>query len=203
MKFSSDINKLEILTYIIRGVIVADEEINGQEQTEELAEEEVSAGSKKTVLIIIILAVMLVAATGVVYFVLYPMYQEMTGVAADSTADSTAVLEDEDEDEGLPPLGQIFNMVNLTVNPKGSMGRRYAVIDLAVEYSDPEVGVKLAAYQPVILDGTLKYLRLKTVAEYSAAETMDSMRVDLKDLINDIIGDEAVTNLYFTRYVLE
>ena len=108
---------------------MAGEDLDIQEQEEEQEEEQESGGSKKASLLVIILAVMLIVAVGVVCFVLYPMYQEMTG-GADSTA--KAVVEEPEPKEIV--VGKIFKIEGLTVNPKGSMGRRYVIFDIALEY---------------------------------------------------------------------
>lgn len=163
---------------------------NGQD---EIAE----SGGKKSGMIIIILLVALIAAAALVFFVLYPKYKELTG-----TAEDTEQVQEE-EKEKLTEIGQIYKISGLTVNPKNSMGRRFAVFDLALEYSDPLVNDKLNKFQPIILDRLLIYLRSKTIAEYSATDTIDKMRGDMKKLINEVLQEEVITNLYFTRFVLE
>lgn len=157
----------------------------------------VKSSGKKSGMIIIILLVALIAAAALVFFVLYPKYKELAG-----TAGETEQVQEEDN-KNLQEIGQIYKISGLTVNPKNSMGRRFGVFDIALEYNDPLVSDKLNKFQPIILDRLLIYLRSKTVAEYSATDTIDKMREDMKNLINEVLKEEAITNLYFTRFVLE
>jgi len=117
-------------------------------------------------------------------------------------ADSTTV-EDEPEEEQDVVVGMIYKIEGLTVNPKGSMGRRYVVFDIALEYHIEEGAVKLKEFEPLIFDALLKYFRSKTVEEYSAQDAMEVMRVEIKNLVNGILPEDIVTNMYFTRYMLE
>ena len=154
------------------------------------------AGGKKTGLIIIVLVIILIAAAALVFFLLYPKYQQLTGANEETE-------QVQEEEVKAPEVGLIYKISGLTVNPKLSMGRRFAVFDLALEYTDPLVNDQLNKFQPIILDRLLIYLRSKTIAEYSATETMDKMREDLKKIINDVLQQEVINNLYFTRFVLE
>lgn len=178
---------------------MANENVDNNEQNVDNYEQDgnASGGGKKTGLIIIILVVILIVAAVVVFFVLYPKYQELTG-----TADDTEQVQEE-EKEKLPEIGMIYKINGLTVNPKNSMGRRFAVFDLALEYTDPVVNDKLNKFQPIILDRLLIYLRSKTIAEYSETDTVDKMREEMKTIINEVMQEEVIKNMYFTRFVLE
>lgn len=170
---------------------MAEENLENNEQNEGN-----KAGGKKTGLIIIILVVVLLLAAALVFFILYPKYQQLTG-----TKDETEQVQKEEEKAA--GIGLIYKISGLTVNPKNSMGRRFAVFDLALEYSDPQVNDRLNKFQPIILDRLLIYLRSKTIAEYSAPETIDKMRSEMKKIINEVLQQDIISNLYFTRFVLE
>lgn len=177
---------------------MADEELKEPEaENEELPSEE-KPKSGKAMIILGAGLVMILVAVVLVVFVLFPKYQEMNG--------QTSSEPEEVIHEGEPvSLGQIFKIENITINPKGSMGRRFAVFEVALEYddSDPEFGNTLFSLQPVIMDRFISYLRTKTVTEFSRDSEIDSIRVHMKNIVNDMVKREAISNLYFTRFVLE
>ena len=176
---------------------MAGDDLEVQEQDQDQDQEETqAAGSKKSMLIVIILVVSLITALSLVYFVLYPKYQEMTG-----GADSTLVEEEPEKKEIV--VGKLFKIEGLTVNPKNSMGRRFVVLDIVLEYQNEEDELKLNEFRPLIFDALLKYFRSKTVEHYSAQDAMEIMRVEIIVLVNEILPEEIITNLYFTRYMLE
>ncbi len=150
---------------------------------------------KKGFLFLTIILVQIIAAIALVVFVIYPKFAGSTDPGADQQKEAGVK-------EG-NTLGTLFSISNLTVNPKGSMGRRFAVFEVALEVHDPKAVEKLTAYKPVIVDQFLKYLRSKTIEEYSNVQEMDAIRNDLKNIANSVIQEKVVTNLYFTRYVLE
>jgi len=175
---------------------MADEEVK---ENDESIEEEIKppSGGKKGMLIIIVGAVMLVVAIFLVVFIIYPKYQELNG-----QADVTEEAEEEVVDEPVE-IGMILKIENITINPKGSMGRRFAIFEIALEYHDPELEPTLKTYMPLILDKYQTYLRGKTVLELSTTAYVDVIRSDLKEIVNDLLKGEKISNLYFTRFVLQ
>jgi len=165
---------------------------------EKAQEEEGGGGKKKTGLIIIMFSVLLILAVVVVVFFIFPKFQQSNG-----KGDGTEQVEEAQKEDNAVQLGQIFKISGLTVNPKNTMGRRFAVFDVALEYQKPEIADKLKTMEPLIMDHFLKYLRNKTVTEFSQQDQMDKMREDLRKMVNDVLKEDAITHLYFTRYILE
>lgn len=174
---------------------MADEQI--KENEGQAAEVEPKPKGGKTMMIIGAGVAMIVVAVVLVVFILFPKYQELTG---QDTAEQEEVIKEEPK-----TLGQVFKIENITINPKGSMGRRFAVFEVALEYqdSDPEFGNTLFSLQPVIMDRFISYLRTKTVMELSKESQIDTIRYHMRDIVNDLVKKEAITHLYFTRFVLE
>ncbi len=166
---------------------------------EEKKEEAPVKKKSKTMLIIIIGVVLLLISVALVVFVIFPKYQEMTG---NGTNQDT--VEAKDQDEQQPVIGQIFKISNITINPKGSLGRRFAVFEVALEYHNPELANELTTMEPIIMDRFIKYLRTKTVLELTQEDEMEKIRKKMKEIVNKTLKKEnAITNIFFTRYVLE
>lgn len=174
---------------------MSDEEV--KENGESTEEEVKPSGGKKGMLILIAGVVMLVVAIALVVFVIFPKYQELTG-----QADPMEEVEEKVSEEPVE-IGKILKIENITINPKGSMGRRFAVFEIALEYHDSELEPTLKTYMPIILDRYQTYLRSKTVLELSTTDYIDTIRSDLKAIVNDLLKSDKISNLYFTRFVLQ
>ncbi len=164
-----------------------------EEKKEEVKEK---SGGKKSMMLLIIGLVMIVLAAVLVIFVVFPKYQQMNGGAAEEEVV-------EEAPEGPAPIGKILKIENITINPKGSQGRRFAVFEMALEYSNPELEPTLKTYMPIILDRYQTYLRTKTVRDLTSVSEIDSIRSDLKQIVVDMLNTDEITNLYFTRFVLQ
>ena len=179
---------------------MADEELIENEE-ENLEEEEtfMPSGGKKTIIILSLGGLLIVVAIILVVFVIYPKYQQMMGVETDETEE----VEEIEEPEGPLQVGEIYKIEGLTINPRGTLGSRFAVFEVALEYENPELAATLTTLKPIIMDRYLTYLRTKTVMELSRPTLVDSIRADLKKIINDMLNNDEIVNLYFTRFVLE
>ena len=153
-------------------------------------------GGKKTMLLLIVGIVMIVVAALLVVFIIYPKYQQISGAAPEEEVA-------EEVPEGPVKIGKILKIENITINPKGSQGRRFAVFEMALEYSNPELEPTLKTYMPIILDRYQTYLRTKTVKDLTSVSEIDSIRSDLKQIVVDMLKTDEITNLYFTRFVLQ
>lgn len=154
------------------------------------------SGGKKSMMLIIVGVVMIALAAVLVIFVIFPKFQQMNGTAPEEEVA-------EEVPDGPAKIGNILKIENITINPKGSQGRRFAVFEMALEYSNPELEPTLKTYMPIILDRYQTYLRTKTVKDLTSVTEIDSIRADLKQIVVDMLKTDEITNLYFTRFVLQ
>jgi len=177
---------------------MADENVNVDEviNDDELTEYEKSEKKKKKTIILIGLVVFqLILALIVVKFFIYPWY-----INNSSNADSTAETEEMNEKRS---LGMIYKISDLTVNPKGSGGRRFAVFELALSVPNQITVETIKKYEPVIKDRYIQYFRSKSVSDLSVDSVIVQAKIDLKNIANDIIGKKDIQDIYFTRFVLQ
>ncbi len=166
---------------------------NNAEDTEQNQDAFGQPKKKKTGLIIVIGIVQLVAAVLLVWFFLYPRY----------LSDNQAQAE-ESKEEPKQEIGSLYKITDITVNPKNTMGRRFAVFEVTLEVHSEEVKKELDKFKPIIKDRFIGYFRTKTVGELASHTMWDQIKSDLKGIVNQTLGrKEAVRQLYFTRYVLE
>ncbi|MCD4691642.1 MAG: flagellar basal body-associated FliL family protein [Calditrichales bacterium] len=165
-----------------------------KDKKEQESSEEVYPGKKKNWgLIIGVVLAQLIAVGFIVKFLVFPSEGES----------SESVEEEAEQVEETKGIGLIYKISDLTINPKNSMGKRFAVFEVALEVEDAAAVEELKKYNPIIVDRFIGYFRTKTVLELSSQESLVSIKKDLKEIVNDVMQEEVVNNLYFTRYVLE
>ncbi len=177
------------------------------EEQEELDEELVfEKKPRKVLLYSAIVVVQLIVAGFLIWIFVMPEYNELSELdkAVSEQTDEEEIDEDEDEDEGEPKeLGLMYKIENLTVNPKGTRGMRYAVFEFSLEVpSEDEIEI-LGKYNTVLVDNYIAYFRKKTMKELANDELLDSLKMDLSNIANNVLGSKQVYNVYFTRFVLE
>ncbi len=158
-------------------------------------QEEKKPNKTKWSVVISLIAVQLIAAVLLVYFVIVPRVWPNN-----KKSDGKAQVAKKKEKQG---IGVIYTISDLTVNPKDSYGRRFAVFEIALELPNKDAKAEIEKFKPVIVDNILEYLRSKTVAELTVELDIEQMKSDLKNRVNNILGHNLVRNLYFTRFVLE
>lgn len=165
-----------------------------EEKTNNAAEGAKAKSDTKLPLIIGMVLLQIIAAAAIAYFVILPKFEEVTNPAGgEQVAEKPEPYE----------LGYIYTISDLTVNPKGSMGHRFAVFEIALEVKEQPVLKELEKYHPIIVDKFLSYFRTKSVEELTTPVHIRAIKEDLKLMVNEILAKKAVINLYFTRYVLE
>jgi len=139
--------------------------------------------------------VQVLVAFVLVYFVIFPKIQDSPEEAENSEAT--------EEQNERTPLGVLHTISGLTVNPKNSNGTRFAVFEIVLEMPSEDLKNLVKQYEPVIVDKLLNYLRGKTVEELSYHSLTTDIKTDIMNIVNGILVDKKIINVYFTRFVLE
>jgi len=166
------------------------------EEIQEGEEEQESPKKKKWIFLSGVILVPLVAAALLVIFVLFPKYQVWSQTQPKE-------VEEKKEEKKKEEIGVIYKITDLTVNPKSSMGRHVAVFEIALEVSNQGEADNLKRYHPIIMDQFIGYFRTKTNLELSTETFLPIMKRDLIKIANDILQEDSVYELYFTRYIVE
>ena len=96
-----------------------------------------------------------------------------------------------------------YEFEEVIVNPAGTMGQRYLVVQIGVELSGEEHLSLIEENTQEIRHGMHEVLSSRTLEELDDRETRDRMRYEIAELIHDAIGHRSVRNLYYTRYVMQ
>jgi flagellar basal body-associated protein FliL len=176
------------------------DEAEGKEEVEESKEPEKK--SSKAGLYIGIIVIQLLVAGFLIWKYVMPEYNEVTELnkAASGNADKDG------EEEEVPELtepGVMYKIENLTVNPKGSRGMRFAVFEFSLEVPGPDEVAMLDKYKTVLIDNYIAYFRHRSMKELSNDSLLDSLKTDISNIANNVLGSKLVHNVYFTQFVLQ
>lgn len=115
-------------------------------------------------------------------------------------APEAAEAESEEEDV---PYGEFYEIQGMIINPSGSAGKRYLMVNLGLETSDSKVLADIEAKEIVIKDAVLRSMSERSVQELAEIAFRDGIKAELIERINEILEEGPIDRLYFTQYVLQ
>lgn len=161
-----------------------------------LSDYEKGEQKKKKIMYIIIFVVQLVLAFVLIKFFIIPWYN----------SDQTKNVDDEQTEQSSPKekIGQIYTISDLTVNPKDSRGRRFAIFEIALSIpDDPATTEEIKKYEVILRDKYIQYFRSKTVEELSMDTALEKIKSDLMNLTNEFMEQNVVNDIFFTQFILQ
>ena len=190
------------------------EEENKNEEAEEAkeaegAEESAEGGKKKgkgTLLLIIGGVLFLVLSIGapLLYMSMKPKKKDEHLAHDAAQAEHSFVLEgyeDEEEyDEDEEPLGAIYPLETFVVN---LAGERYIRVQVQLEFVTRDIPRRFYTTLIPVRDGLITLLTSRTVEDLSGAQAKDTLRGDIKDVVNTTMKKEVIKNVYFTQFVIQ
>jgi len=166
-----------------------------------------ATGGKKKRYLIIGGIVFLVLAAGVPAAIFAfkskaPTNEELPADAAqpESQAASTTTPYEEELAEGEEALGAIIPFDTFIVNLSGG---RYIRLQAQVEFNTLDVPRKFYTRLVPIKDQIISALTQKTADELITVKGKDSLRLQIKDTINETLRKEEVKRVYFTQFVIQ
>ncbi|MFT5141878.1 MAG: flagellar FliL protein [Rhodothermales bacterium] len=172
-----------------------------QESTDAVdgAEGKPSKRGGKTFLISIVAVIFIAVGGGAgAAYVFFPQVSRM--ITGTEVADDAA----EAVEEAIE-YGEFMRLSGFMVNPAGSGGRRALVVDVGLEGPNPKVLEGVTQKEVVIRDRILGKLSKLTVSQLSDISIRDSLKTDLLEEINGVLGEEKfhLSRLYFTTFMLQ
>lgn len=102
-----------------------------------------------------------------------------------------------------PSIPGVYELEPLVVNPAGTQGKRYLMVEISVEINNIEHIPLLEESNLKIKQDMIDALSSHTVKELTSPEDRLKLREELSFIINNSIGVHSVRNLYFTKYVMQ
>lgn len=121
------------------------------------------------------------------------------GVVVDDAEES-----DEDDADGeAVTFGLFHEITGMTINPAGSGGSRYLLVNVALEAAEEETIAQIAEREFVVRDAMLAVMGAKTVPELADIAQRGALKDTLRMEINKVIDEGKVERFYFTQYVMQ
>lgn len=102
-----------------------------------------------------------------------------------------------------PDQTSTYQMEELIVNPAGTQGQRYLVVEIGLDLVHSDHIELIEDSKQKIKHDMNRALSSRTVDELVDADEREALRDELAGIINQAIGVHSVRNLYYTRYVMQ
>ncbi|WP_340103522.1 flagellar basal body-associated FliL family protein [Rhodohalobacter sp. 8-1] len=106
-------------------------------------------------------------------------------------------------DDLTAPEEGTYLMEELIVNPSGSNGQRFLVVEISLELHDAAHIELIDQNIQRIKHNMLEVLSSRTVGQLSQLSEREKLRSELAGVTNKAIGKRSVRNLYYTKYVMQ
>ena len=173
---------------------MADEKLKNDQVSQEVTDDKdkdvkgSKGGKLKFVLIPLIIIIQAVAAYFIVFNILLkqPKHQE-------KQKPKTENLE----------VGQFYELNDIVVNPAGSGGRRYLVVEMGLETADPLLVVEAKSKEIWVRDAVITLLTNKTSEELMEVLAMQKLKKEILDTINRKMMAGKFERIYFKKYIIQ
>jgi flagellar protein FliL len=89
------------------------------------------------------------------------------------------------------------------VNVAGTAGTRYLVANMSLVGKSADLKLKIEEHDPQMRDAAMSILGGKTISDLEKPGMRNIIRSELISAFNDIVGKEAVTDIYFTEFAIQ
>jgi len=96
-----------------------------------------------------------------------------------------------------------YMLEELIVNPSGSNGQRFLVVEISLELYNAAHIELIEKEKQRIKHNMLEVLSSRTVNQLSQLSEREKLRSELATVTNQAIGKRSVRNLYYTKYVMQ
>ncbi|HDQ41450.1 MAG TPA: flagellar basal body-associated FliL family protein [Desulfonatronum sp.] len=162
-----------------------------------IEEEKKSGGKLKWILVAVLLV--LLGGGG------FAAYWFLMGPGA-SSPEQTA-QEQEQREPGADPqqkmTPEIITLPAFIVNLADPLGRRFLRLTLDVEVVSKEAAGELNRLDSRVRDAIILLLSSKTYTDLASMESKITLKNEIVDRLNQIVGTARVSNVYFTEFVIQ
>jgi len=105
-----------------------------------------------------------------------------------------------------PPAEQVFGMYDLgalVVNPANTNGKRILMVEISLELNREGLYPIIEGLEPKIKQQINDYLSAMNTQQLINVYDRDVIRGNLNNLVNSVVGENSVRDLYFVRYVMQ
>jgi flagellar protein FliL len=157
-------------------------------------------GAKSWMPLLLNIVLMPAIAYGLSVFVLIPKIQGGKAASAGGSAAGEQAAGGAKGTKGkiTVPLGG-----KVLVNVAGTAGTRYLVANMTLVGKSPDLKAKVDENDPQLRDAAMSILGGKTIGDLEKPGMRNIIRAELISAFNDVVGKEAVTDIYFTEFAIQ
>jgi flagellar FliL protein len=158
-----------------------------------------------------------VIAVVLALFVIQPMMSGDGGSTDESheVAEADDHAEEESHDDGGGSHGGdshssgskgsslVYAVQDIVVNPAGTGGSRFLSASFAVEVQASGLKDEMEKKDAMVRDALITILSSKTVPQLTDPKQKEIVRYQIKKRLQQLLGTEAISNVYFTDFVLQ
>jgi flagellar FliL protein len=153
----------------------------------------------KSILILVgVVAVMAGAAFMVTKMVIKPA---LAPHAAESSPPAEKL--ERPAEKGGENKAEVYLVSNLLVNPTGTAGTRYLSASVGIEVKSAAVVEKLRLRDLQVRDLLILVLSSRTVEELTDSRSREQMRKEILARLDQLLGGDQLSAVYFVDYVLQ
>jgi len=97
----------------------------------------------------------------------------------------------------------VYAVKDIVVNPAGTGGTRFLSVSFGFELGSPELANQFVEREPVVRDALITILSSKTVAQLTDAKQKEITRYQVKKRLEQLMGTDEITGVYYTDFVLQ
>jgi flagellar protein FliL len=170
-----------------------------------------SGGSSKkssNALIPIIVVILLVPALcyGVMEFLIIPKLKSASGGGANHSKTESSAKAKGDSRGGVKPPGEHtaeFGKEAIVVNLAGSGNSRYLRTNFTVASSDPKIQDLIDDNISLLKDAAITVLTTQSLDALDGANGREVVRKGIISRFNNVLGGEAIDQIYFTEFLIQ
>ena len=99
--------------------------------------------------------------------------------------------------------GLYYSIENLIINPAESEGERYLLISITFEMNNSTALSQIERKKAQIVDRINTLLSQRTVSQVKSINDRIEIKKEIIMVINELLNQKAVRNLYFTKFVMQ
>ena len=107
------------------------------------------------------------------------------------------------EKEKKPEKTFFVTLDPIVINLMDPTGKRYLQIQISLEVGDKKMEDEIKEKEPIIKDIIISVIGEKTVDDVLAPNAKEEIKKELKEKINQALGEDVILNIYILQYIVE
>lgn len=159
------------------------------------------APKPKSRFLLLLLPLALLPALGGGYLA-FAQYPRLVAAAA-AFGVGTDDAEEADDKDAQIQYGQFMELEGLIINPAGTDGKRYLMVNIGLEGPDESILTEVKEREIVVRDTILKVLGRRSVGELADLGQRSMLKSEIVNAVNAVTRKGKIERMYFTQYVLQ